>query len=60
MLYRLGRVMQVIGLVMLPIAIVANLAPERAVSLWTSLTWSAIGIGIFFLGWMLQQAGRRR
>lgn len=60
MLYRLGRLMQIIGLVMLPIAIVANLAPERSVSLWTSLTWSGIGVGVFFLGWLVQQAGRRR
>lgn len=59
MLYRLGRLLQVTGLVMLPIAIVANLAPERAVSLWTSLTWSGVGIGVFFLGWLIQQAGRR-
>ena len=60
MFYRLGRLMQVTGLVMLPIAIVANLAPERAVSLGTSLTFSAIGALIFFLGWLIQQAGRRR
>jgi len=60
MLYRLGRVMQVTGLVMLPIAIVANLAPERSVSLGTSLTFSGIGVLIFFLGWLIQQGGRRR
>jgi len=59
MLYRLGRFMQITGLVILPIAIVANLAPERSVSLWTSLTCSGIGIGVFFLGWLIQQAGRR-
>ena len=59
MLYRFGRLLQVIGLVMLPIAIVANLAPERAVNLWTSLTWSGLGVGVFFLGWLIQQAARR-
>jgi hypothetical protein len=45
---------------MLPLAIVAQIAPERAVSLGTSLTFSGIGIMLFFVGWLIQQAGRRR
>ena len=61
MLYRLGRLMQVTGMVILPLAIVANLAPPpNAVDLKTSLTLSGIGIVTFFVGWLAQQAGRRR
>jgi hypothetical protein len=60
MLYRLGRVLQVIGMILLPLAIAAQIAPERAIDLKTSLTLSGIGVLIFFLGWLIQQAGRRK
>jgi hypothetical protein len=60
MLYRVGRLLQVTGMVILPLAIVANLAPERSISLGQSLTFAAIGVLIFVLGWLIQQAGRRR
>ncbi len=60
MLYQLGRLLQVIGMIVLPLAIVANVAPEHAIDLRTSLTFSSIGIGIFGVGWLIQQAGRRR
>ncbi len=59
MLYRLGRLMQVTGMVILPLAIVANLAPEHAIDLKTSLTLSGIGVVVFFVGWLIQQAGRK-
>ena len=60
MLYQLGRLLQVIGMIVLPLAIVANVAPEHAIDLRTSLTFSSIGIGVFCVGWLIQQAGRRR
>ena len=60
MLYRLGRVLQVIGMILLPLAIAAQIAPERAIDLKTSLTLSGIGVLIFFVGWLIQQAGRRK
>ena len=60
MLYRIGRLMQATGMVMLPLAVVANLAPEHPIDLKTSLTLSGIGIAVFFVGWLVQQAGRRR
>jgi uncharacterized membrane protein YGL010W len=59
MLYRLGRLLQVTGMIVLPLAIVANVAPEHAVDLKTSLTFSGIGVAIFFVGWLIQQAGRK-
>jgi hypothetical protein len=55
MLYRLGRVMQFVGLVILPIAISGNVA-ER-LDLRESLSLSAVGVLIFIAGWLLQQFG---
>jgi hypothetical protein len=60
MLYRLGRALQLTGMIILPLAIVAQIAPERAIDLKTSLTLSGVGVLVFFVGWLIQQAGRRR
>jgi drug/metabolite transporter (DMT)-like permease len=57
-LYRLGRVMQLVGLLLLPLAIAGNLSPQDPMSLKTSLLISGIGIGVFFVGYLLQNAGR--
>jgi hypothetical protein len=56
--YTIARLLQLVGLVILPISIAGNLA-ER-LSLWQSLELSAIGILVFSLGWLLQQAARKR
>ncbi|HLN27813.1 MAG TPA: hypothetical protein VK395_08710 [Gemmataceae bacterium] len=56
MLYKLGRILQFLGLVILPAAIAGNVA-ER-LDLKESLTMSGIGVGVFFLGWLLQQSGK--
>jgi hypothetical protein len=60
MLYKLGRLLQVAGLILLPVAIAGNVAREDEVNLKTSLTLSALGVAVFALGWLLQQAARRR
>jgi len=60
MLYKLGRALQILGLILLPVAIAGNLAPDQPLDLRASLTLSAIGMAIFGLGWLLQQAGRSR
>jgi hypothetical protein len=57
-LYKLGRVLQLVGLVLLPIAVAGNLAPQDPFDLRTSLTISGAGVLIFGLGWLLQQSGR--
>jgi hypothetical protein len=56
--YKLGRVLQLIGLLLLPVAIAGNLTPEAPLSLWQSLTISGVGVGVFLLGYLLQQATR--
>ena len=58
MLYKFARFCQVLGLLILPIAIAGNLHDERSMTLWRSLGLSAIGVLIFGLGWLIQQWSR--
>jgi hypothetical protein len=59
-MYTLGRLMQLLGLLLLPMAIAGNLADEQQLSLKQSLSMSAVGIVIFSVGWLLQQGARPR
>ncbi len=59
MLYKLGRLFQIVGLILLPLAIAGNLSPERPMDLRASLTLSTLGVVIFMLGYLLQQRGRK-
>lgn len=54
MVYSIARLMQLAGLVILPVAVTGNVANEM--TLKTSLTLSGVGVGVFTLGWMLQKA----
>ncbi len=60
LLYKLGRLLQVVGMVLLPLAVAGNLVPEEAhrLDLRTSLALSAVGVAVFAVGWLLQQSGR--
>jgi hypothetical protein len=60
MLYKLGRLLQVIGMILLPVAMAGNLAPNQPLDVRAFLTLAFIGVGVFGLGWLLQQAGRPR
>ncbi len=57
MRYKIGRLLQILGLVLLPIAIAGNLAGEK-LDLKESLTLSGLGMLIFFAGWLVQQGSR--
>jgi hypothetical protein len=57
-LYRLGRLLQVIGMILLPLAVAGNLSPQNTLSLRESLMLSGVGVAVFALGWLIQQAGR--
>jgi hypothetical protein len=59
MLYKIGRLLQLVGLILLPVAIAGNLTPDVRLDLRESLTLSAVGMMVFGLGWLIQQAGRR-
>lgn len=56
-LYKLSRLMQLAGLILLPVAIAGNLTPNTALALtlWQSLTLSGVGVCLFWFGVMLQQ-----
>lgn len=56
MLFRLARAMQLVGLIMLPLAISGEVAEK--LYLKDSLTMSAVGVLIFIAGWLLQQTVR--
>jgi hypothetical protein len=55
MLYRLGRALQLVGLLLLPLAMAGNVSNN--LDLRQMLTVAGLGIGIFSIGWLLQQAG---
>jgi hypothetical protein len=59
MFYKIGRILQFVGLVLLPVAIAGNIARQETVNLKVSLVISGIGIVVFALGWLIQQAARR-
>jgi hypothetical protein len=56
MLYKLGRLLQLAGLIVLPCAISGNLSQTISVTGMYQLTF--VGIGLFIAGYLLQQAGR--
>jgi hypothetical protein len=56
MLYTLARLMQFAGLLILPVAMAGQV--EGRLDLREMLTLTGVGIGVFFLGWLLQQAKR--
>jgi len=60
MIYKFGRLLQLSGLAIIPVALAGNAFDPRAVSLWSMLGISGAGIGIFTLGWLIQQSVRPR
>jgi hypothetical protein len=60
MLYKLGRLMQIIGLLLLPIAMAGNLVPDIPVSLGNMLALTIFGVLVFFIGYSLQQVGKHK
>ena len=53
MRYKLGRLLQFLGMVILPIAIAGEVAEKM--TLRDSLMLSGVGVVVFFAGWTLQQ-----
>lgn len=60
MLYKIGRGLQLLGMVLLPVAVAGNVADPEGMDLRRSLSLSALGVIVFAVGWLLQQAGRAR
>jgi hypothetical protein len=59
-LYKLSRFLQALGLVLPLVGIAGNIARPDEINLKVSLIISGIGIALFFLGWLVQQAARPR
>ncbi len=58
MLYKVGRFLQVVGMILLPVGIAGNVADPQRVTLGTSLALAGLGVVVFAAGWSLQQAGK--
>ncbi|GIW82274.1 MAG: hypothetical protein KatS3mg105_4081 [Gemmatales bacterium] len=54
MRYRIGRLLQMIGLVIPLLGVSGNLARPDQINVWDSLSIAAIGIAVFTLGWLIQ------
>lgn len=54
MRYRLGRLLQMIGLVVPLIGVAGNIARPEEVPVKTTLTYAGIGMAIFYLGYLIQ------
>lgn len=54
MRYRLGRFLQVLGMLILPAGVAGNLARPEQITVGTSLTVAVIGAMLFYAGWMIQ------
>jgi predicted acyltransferase len=57
-LYKLGRLLQVVGLLLLPVAMAGNLVPDAPINLRNMLALMALGVVIFFVGWKMQEMGK--
>lgn len=58
-LYRLGRLLQLVGLLTLPIAIAGNLLPEDRIPEGKMLLLCGGGVVTFMVGYLLQNAGKK-
>ena len=59
MLYKIGRFLQLLGLIILPVGVSGNLARPEEVTVKTTLLIAAAGLGVFYVGRLLQRAGER-
>ena len=48
MLYKLGRLLQLVGLLILPVAMAGEVS--LSMGLKTMLLWAGVGVGVFLLG----------
>jgi hypothetical protein len=56
MLYKLGRFLQLLGLLIAPVGIAGNVVRPEEVDVKMSLGVAGLGIGVFEIGWLVQQA----
>jgi hypothetical protein len=59
MLYKTGRFLQLIGLILLPVGMAGNLARPEEFGTTSVFVLLLVGAGIFTLGYLIQQMARR-
>ncbi len=57
MLYKVGRTLQLLGMILLPVAMAGEV--EGSMSLGRMLTWASVGVVLFMLGWMMTQGASK-
>jgi len=57
-LYKVGRFLQLLGLIVAPAGVAFNVADPVRVPIKTSLLIAGVGVVVFIVGYLLQQAGR--
>jgi hypothetical protein len=62
MSYKLARLLQLLGLIIVPVAVAGNLSElagsKYQLTLGESLLLSGVGVILFYAGWTLQQKAR--
>lgn len=58
MLYKLGRFLQILGLIITPVGISGNIARPEEITVKTSLLIALLGGAVFFVGWLIQGWGK--
>lgn len=58
MLYKLGRFLQLLGLLIVPVGLAGTFAKPNEVGERAELTIAAAGALVFFVGWLVQQGTR--
>jgi len=57
-MYRLGRFLQLLGLLIAPVGLAGNLARPDLVNEWGELSILGGGILVFGIGWLLQRGAK--
>jgi hypothetical protein len=60
MVFKLGRFLQLLGLLIAPAGVVGNLVQRDVVTEGVMLTILFVGGGVFLIGWLLQQTSRKK
>jgi hypothetical protein len=60
MLYKLGRALQIVGMIVLPVGMAGNIVRPEQISVQESLAIAGVGVAIFIVGWLIQQAAKPR
>ncbi len=55
---KLGRLIQLVALIVLPLAMAGNLVPNDPLPPGTMLGFTVAGVALFYFGWVLSSPGK--